>query len=227
MPGNGCLKDTLAGVGCLTLLVIGGVLGWQYRAQLGGLYHSFRGGRHGAQASASADSVAATGRPSAEALEAARAKWDEMARPDGPAYVRLTAGELATLIAQGLGAPGRAALDSIEVTLGEDRFTFRADLKMSLLGKGLLGPLAGAFGSREPVSVSGPARVAAVGAVAWEPDSFVVRSFPLPRSAVPLLVNKLTGRPDGVVPIKVPRTVGDLHIRPDGVTFYRRDGEGR
>jgi hypothetical protein len=93
---------------------------------------------------------------------------------------------------------------------------------MDLLGKGLLGPLAGMFGPREPVSVSGPARVAAVGAVAWEPDSFVIRSFPLPRSAVPLLVNRLTGRPDGVVPISVPGTVGDLHIRPDGVTFYRR-----
>jgi hypothetical protein len=221
MAGNGCLKDTLAGVGCLTLLVIGGTLGWHYRGQIAGLYHSFRGDRPPAVAPP-ADRVAATGRPTVEALEAAHAKWDEMARGDGPAYVTLTASELATLIAQGLGAPGRAALDSIEVTLGEDRFTFRASLKMDLLGKGLLGPLAGAFGPREPVSVSGPARVAAVGAVAWEPDSFVIRSFPLPRSAVPRLVNRLTGRPDGVVPIRVPSTVGDLHIRPDGVTFYRK-----
>jgi hypothetical protein len=227
MPGNGCLRDTLAGVGCLTLLVIGGVLGWQYRAQVEGLYHSFRGDRHGAQASAPADSVEAPGRLSAEALEAARAKWDAMARADGPSYVRLTASELAALIAQGLGPGGRAALDSIQVTLGEDRFAFRASLKMDLLGKGLLGPLGELLGAREPVTVSGPARVAAVGAVAWEPDSFAVRSFPLPRSAVPRLVNKLTGRRDGVVPIKVPRTVGDLHIRPDGVTFYRRDGERR
>jgi TM2 domain-containing membrane protein YozV len=42
MAGNGCLKDTLAGVGCLTLLVIGGALGWHYRGQIAGLYHSFR-----------------------------------------------------------------------------------------------------------------------------------------------------------------------------------------
>jgi hypothetical protein len=224
MAGNGCLKDTLAGVGCLTLLVIGGALGWHYRGQIAGLYHSFRGDRRGAETPPAA-SAPATGRPTAEALEAARAKWDEMARQDGPAYVRLTPGELAALITQGLGAPGRAALDSIEVTLAEDRFTLRANLKMDLVGKGLLGPLAGAFGPREPVSVSGPARVGAVGAVAWEPDSFVIRSFPLPQSAVPALVNRLTGRPDGVVPIRVPSTVGDLHIRPDGVTFYRRTPE--
>jgi hypothetical protein len=76
--------------------------------------------------------------------------------------------------------------------------------------------------AREPVRVSGPARVAAVGAVAWKPDSFVVRSFPFPESAVPVVVNKLTGRPDGIVPISVPPTVGDLRIRTSGVTFYRR-----
>jgi hypothetical protein len=226
MAGNGCVKDALAGVGCVTLLVIGGTLGWHYRGQIAGLYHSFRGDRPPA-AAPPAEGVAATGHPTAEAWEAAHAKWDEMARPNGPAYVTLTACELAALIARGLGAAGRAALDSIGVTLGEDRFTFQASLQMDLLGKGVLGPLAGAFGPREPVSVSGPARVAAVGAVAWEPDSCVIRSFPLPRSAVPLLVNRLTGRPDGVVPITVPRTVGDLHIRPDGVTFYRRASGAR
>lgn len=39
----GCLKNALAGVGCLTVLAVGGVVGWRYRAQVAGLYHSFRG----------------------------------------------------------------------------------------------------------------------------------------------------------------------------------------
>ncbi len=224
MAGNGCLKNALAGVGCLTLLVVGGVVGWHYRAQLTGLYHSIVGGQAPGTAPAT-DSTAAAGRFTRQALESARRKQAEMARRDGPAYVTLSAGELAALIAEGLGPAGRAALDSIEVTLGEDRIEFRAMLKMDLLGDRLLGPLAGILGAREPVRVSGPAQIAAVGAVAWKPDSFVVRSFPLPRSAVPLLVNKLTGRPDGIVPVPVPPTVGDLHIRPSGVTFYRTDGE--
>jgi hypothetical protein len=96
---------------------------------------------------------------------------------------------------------------------------------MDVLGPRVLGPFAAMFGNREPVAVSGPARVAAVGAIAWEPDSFVVKSFPFPKSTVPMLVNRLTGRPDGVVPIPVPPTVGDMRIRASGVTFYRRSGQ--
>lgn len=221
MAGNGCFKNALAGVGCLTVLAVGGVAGWHYRAQLAGLYRSMVE-RPAPPSQPAPNSVAATGRPTPQALEAARRKQQEMARPGGPAYVTLSADEMAALIGEGLGRAGRAALDSLEVTLGEDRFTLGAALRMDLLGDKLLGPLAGVFGEREPVRVSGPARVAAVGAVAWEPDSFAIRAFPLPRSAVPLLVNRLTGRPDGLVPIPVPTSVGDLHIRPGGVTFYRR-----
>jgi hypothetical protein len=39
----GCFRNALAGVGCLTLLVVGGAVGWRYRAQVAGLYRSFRG----------------------------------------------------------------------------------------------------------------------------------------------------------------------------------------
>lgn len=225
MAEGGCLRNLLAGIGCLTVVAVGGIVGWQYRAQLGGLYRSIVERRSPAQPSSQlgSDSVPRTGRPSAQAVETARRKQEAMARRDGPGYVTLSADEMASLVAQGLGSAGRAALDSIEVTLREDRFEVRAALKTELLGSAVLGPLAGILSAREPVRVSGPARVAAVGAVAWEPDSFVVRSFPFPSSAVPLLVNQLTGRPDGIVAIPVPPPVGDLRIRPSGVTFYRRE----
>lgn len=222
MAEGGCFKNLLAGIGCLTVAAAGGIAGWHYRAQLGGLYRSIVERSAPAAPAPRADPVASTGRPSAQALESARRKREAMARPDGPAYMTLTADEMAAFIADGLGPAGRAALDSITVTLGDDRFEFRAVLKTQALRGALPGPLAGVLSAREPVSVSGPARVAAKGAVAWEPDSFVVRSFPFPRSAVPVLVNQLTGRPDGIVPIPVPPAIGDLRIRPDGVTFYRR-----
>ncbi len=163
------------------------------------------------------------GRPSPAALASARQKRADLARPGGPAFVVLDAAELASLIVEGLGPAGREALDSVEVTLGEDRLTVHAAMKTDVLG-GALGPLAAILNPWEPIRVSGPARVAAVGALAFEPDSFVVRAFPFPSQAVPALVNRITGRPDGIVPIPVPPTVGDLRIRPDGVTFYRRAG---
>jgi hypothetical protein len=226
MAEGGCFRNLLAGIGCLTVLTVGGVVGWQYRAQLGGLYRSIveRGSPSSSRESV-ADTVPSTGRPSARAFESARSKQEAMARRDGPGYVTLTADEMASLIAVALGPAGRAALDSIAVTLHENRLEFQAVLNTGLLRTVLPRPLAGMLSASEPVRVSGPAHVAAVGAVAWTPDSVVVRSFPFPESAVPMVVNKLTGRPDGIVPIPVPPTVGDLRIRPSGVTFYRRGDE--
>ena len=203
----------------MTVLFFVALLGWHYRAQVGGLYHSIVDRPHAAVVQ---DSSASTGHPSAAALAAAHKKQREIGRKGGPAYVTLTPDEMASLMAEGLGPAGAAALDSIRVVLGEGRFAFHASLKMDVLGPRVLGPFAAMFGDREPVAVSGPAHVAAVGAVAWEPDSFVVRSFPFPHSMVPMVVNRLTGRPDGIVPIPVPPTVGDMRIRASGVTFYRR-----
>ena len=220
---RGCLKDILTGVGCLTVLFFVAMLGWHYRAQVGGVYHSIVDRRP--QAAVVQDSGDATGHPSAAALAAAHKKQREIGRKGGPAYVVLTPDEMASLIAEGLGPAGAAAMDSIRVVLGEGRFAFHASLKMDALGPRVLGPMAMMFRDREPIAVSGPAHVAAVGAVAWQPDSFVVRSFPFPKSTVPMMVDRLTGRPDGVVPIPVPATVGDMRIRESGVTFYRKAGK--
>ncbi len=224
---RGMLKILLAGIGCLTVFAVSGLVAWQYRAQIAGLYHSATGGGGngpgGGEPSAPARQDAGpTGRPSVQALQSARRKQDAMAVPKGPAYLVLTANEMASLIADGLTPVGRQALDSISVTLGQDRFELRAVLRTTKLGSGILGPLTYMLNPWEPVRASGPARVAGVGVAAWEPDSFVVRSFPFPRSTVPMILNRLTGRLDGLVPIPVPPTVGDLRIRPEGVTFYRR-----
>ena len=219
---RGCLKDILTGVGCLTVLFFVVFLGWHYRAQVGGLYDSVV---HRAPAVAVQDTGQGVGHPSAAALASALKKQQAIGRRGGPAYVTLTPDEMASLVELGLGPAGTAALDSITVVLGEGRFAFHASLNMKVLGPRILGPMAAMFRDREPIAVSGPARVGAVGAIAWQPDSFVVRSFPFPKSTVPMLVDRLTGRPDGVVPIPVPATVGDMRIRASGVTFYRRSGK--
>ena len=229
---GGCFKSLLASVGCLTLLIVGGLVGWHYRAQVTGLYRSLRGDRPAAPADtavtavtavtvAPVDTVPQTGRPSEGAARSAREKEASMARRDGPPYVLLTADEMASLIRDGLDPVARAALDSVEVTLMADRFEMRGQVRTALL-EGMLGPVAGMLAAREPLLVAGPARVAGVGVVAWEPDSVMVRAFPFPRTAIPVLINQLTGGKDGTLRIGVPPTVGDLRIRPDGVTFYRR-----
>ena len=42
-------------------------------------------------------------------------------------------------------------------------------------------------------------------------------------ASIPLLVDRLTGGTDGVLLIAVPPTVGEVRVRSEGVTFYRRD----
>jgi hypothetical protein len=214
---TGCLKNLLAGVGCLTLLVVGALLGYHYRAQLKGVVESVAG--HRIAAAAAADSVGAV---SEGALTRARRKEAAMAERRGPASVTLTAAELASLIADGLDPVARRALDSLQVVLTGDRFAIEARLVTARLDQGLFGPVGFVLAPREPLRMSGPARVAAPGRVAWTPEEVVVRAFPFPSSVIPKLVNAIMGVRDGAVPIIVPETVGDLQIRAEGVTFYRR-----
>jgi hypothetical protein len=162
------------------------------------------------------------GQASPTALASARAKEDAMRRPRGPTAVTLSAEEMASLIEAGLDPAARRALDSVRVELHPGRLTLRAFLVTEVLGAELLGPMAYMLNPLEPMTVSGPARVSAPGRIAWEPDSFAVRSFSLPAAAVPRLVNRLTGGRDGSIPIVAPPTVNQVRIDSRGVTFSRR-----
>ncbi len=217
--GGGCVRTLLASVGCATLLVLGGVVAYQYRSQLGGATRAVVARvLHGA----ARDTTRSIGVPTEAALRAARRAEARMARRDGPDSVVLSAAELAALVADGLDARARASLDSLAVVLEPERFTLTAQVRTERLGRELLGPLAGVLAPREPLRMIGGAVVARPGVVAWRPEEFAVRDFPFPASLVPRLVNAITGGTDGSIPIAVPETVGAVRIRGDGVTFYRR-----
>jgi len=212
----GCARNVLAGVGCVTLVVVGAVGAWQYRAPLGRLV------KHVTGSWSAADTVSTSGASSADALARAREKEAALARPDGPAQVTVTADEMAALVEAGLDPLARAALDSLQVTLTAGRFTLNARVRTDRLGLDVLGPLAGVLDDREPLRMGGPAALEEPGRVAWRPDEFQVREFPFPASLVPRVVDALTGGRGGVVPIVVPETTGAVEIRGDGVIFYRR-----
>jgi hypothetical protein len=212
----GCFKNFFATVGCLTVLVVLAIGGWMFRDQLGGLYRSVVG----VPAAVSTDTT--VGRPSAEALRAAQRKEDEIARSGGSGYVHLSADELASLIQDRLQPAVRESVDSVRVVLSEDRVVLEGQMLLEMFGRDLLGPLADWLGSRQPLRMGGPAVVREPGIVAWECDEFVIRAFPFPPSAVPRLVNRMTGGSDGVFRIAVPATVGEIRVRADGVTLYKR-----
>ncbi len=213
----GCLRNVLAGIGCGTLLVAGGVVAWEYRGPIAARYQGWiDGDRPG--------SGPTVGRPSEDARRAGEAKEADLARRRGPAYVVLSADELASLVAHRLDPVVRRAMDSLTVRLETDRVTLEAQMRLEALGSDLLGALGGLLGPRQPLRVSGPVRMAHAGVLAWEVDDVAVASIPLPASAAPALVDRLTGGTDGAFHLEVPDAVGDVRVRSDGMTFYRRVG---
>jgi hypothetical protein len=211
----GCLRNIFATIGCVTVLILAGAVSWQFRAELWDAYRDFASG--GPQSS-----VETSGVPSRNALGAARRKSDRLGAPGGPAYVVLTADEMASLVRDGLAPDAARALDSLTVSLETGRLVLDASLVTDEWGARTLGPFAGMLGPREPVRLAGPARVERAGEVAWEPDEFVVRSLPFPSPAIPTLVNSLAQVSDGTVRFQVGGAVGDISVRPEGVTLYRR-----
>ncbi len=217
---GGCFRNVFALIGCLTVLVLAAIGAWAYRGQLLGVYRSVVGAG-GATASGSG-AEATVGFPSTAALRSAERKEASIARRRGPGYVRLTADEVASLIEHRLEPEVRRALDSLRVTLTEDRFALEGQILLDVFSLELLGPLVELLGSRQPMRAAGPVALEDPGTVAWRCDEFIIQSFPFPPSAIPRLVNRLTGGSEGAFLIPVPATVGDVRVRADGVTFYRR-----
>jgi hypothetical protein len=215
--GAGCFKNFFATVGCVTLMVALAVVGWLYRDQVGGIYRSIVGADRSANGGPSTMGV-----PSSAALRSAEEKEAAVARRTGPGYVRLDADEVASLIQDRIATEAERALDSLRVVLAEDRLTLEAQVLLDVFTPDLLGPLAELLGSRQPLHASGGIVVEEPGVVAWRVDEFVIREFPFPPSAIPKLVNRLTGLTSGAFMIPVPSTIGEVHVNAQGVTFYRR-----
>ena len=214
---RGCFTNIFAGIGCLTVLLIGAAGVWYFRADISEFYQTF------VERDADIDAVQmTTGRPSPAALESAMEKERAIARRGGPDRVDLDADEMASLIADRLATEARQALDSIVVFLERDRFSLEAELQTEFFGRDLLGPLRGIIDPLEPIRISGPAEIRAPGVIGWAVDEFRVASFPFPGPAIPVLVDRLTGGEGGAMLLAVPAEVDDMRIRPDGVTFYRR-----
>ncbi len=212
---RGCLSGFFETVGCATVLVVGLAAAWYFRAELAGAYR-------GAVAEFQSPAVESAAIPSPAALQAAEQREAAIAQADGPGVVVFSPEEIASLLDVRLDATARRALDSIRVATGRDRLTLEGQLLTDVFGRDLLGPLARVIDDREPVRFSGRAEIRSPGALAWQVDEFSVRSFPFPRVAIGRLINRLSGGSDGVLLVSVPPTVGDVRVRSDGVTFYRR-----
>ena len=216
---DGYIKNTMASIGCITVFALVGFVAWEYRGHVGRAVRSTLQGEE--QTSLALPQEPTVGTPSPRSLESAERKEREVGRRGGPASVRLTADEMASIIQDRLDPVAKRALDSLRVTLEEGRLTLDGQVLLEVFSQEMLGPWAQFFGSRQPLRVGGPVALRDTGTVAWSADEFVIGPCPFPQSAIPSLVNHLTGGSDGALIIPVPETVGDVTVGPGGVTFYR------
>jgi hypothetical protein len=209
------MKRLLAGIGCLVVLAAAALGGWVFHDRLAAVYRRVRGLPEPAPV--------VYAMPEAGGAARAAARLGELARRGGPAYVDLSAGDLATLIDRQLARVPRRAFDSVGVALGDQRVRVRGTLDMSVLPRTLLGPLIQGLGQHEPVVAGGPLSVPTPGRVMWTIDELAIRDFPFPSSVIPAIVGALH-LPDArgaAVPIPLPALAGDVRVSPQRVRVYR------
>lgn len=208
----GCLTFPFRVLGfLLLLLLLAG--GWLYRDQLLEWGRSATGARGPA---------AAVGTPSPAGMARARSALQRLQRGRADSVV-LDADASASLMAEALGPIVAAQLDSLRMRLSDGRLGIDASLRTARLPRELLGPLAIAVRSREPVSAAGAVRMTGPGRAEWEIDRASIRDIPLPREAMPRLLGRALGdSARRALPLTLPGGVEDVRIRPDGVTLYRQ-----
>jgi len=212
-------------MGCLTapfkllffvvfLLLI--AAGWLYRDRLADIGRAAWG-----EATGKAPAVAVTGEPSAEGLASATRKIATLGAGRADSVV-LTADEAASLFRDGLDRFAGALFDSMGVRLLDGRIAVSAVVRTGRLPADVLGPFASAVRDREPIRAEGSLRVVGPTQGEWDVQRMQFRDIPLPKDAIPRLLGRAMG--DTVpraVPVRLPRGVGDVQVRADGVTLYR------
>ncbi len=210
-----CLRNLLAGVGCLVVLVALAALAFVFRGRLDHFYRHLRGLPERAPV--------VYVQPSAGGAAHAEAALRDLARGGGPAYVDISPGDLAALLDRELARLPRRVFDSLTVALDSPRVLVKGTLDVSALPQRLLGPLGEGLGRYEPVAAGGPLAAGADGRLRWTVDQLTIRDFPFPRSVIPALIRSfaMTRAADAAVPIPLAAPVGDVRVSAAGVRLYR------
>lgn len=208
---TGCARRVF---GFLLVIVLAVMIaaGWHWRHEFRAMWEFWRGGH--------VETVPASGLATPKALAAARDKIDSLNgwRADS---VRLSAAQLAALLADGLPATLRQHLDSVAVTLGSGRVEVTGRLDMSVIPKAALGPLNHLLRPREWVRVGGDVQAIGDGRGIWRVDALKIRGVRIPGAMVARLSQaSLGGGADGAVPFALPAGVRGLRVRPTDVTIY-------
>ena len=215
-------------LGCLFVILVLGVVGYLTR----GLWMERVGFGRGPVATSALEGKWEPVAP-ARATRA-REALNRLGRSTGPVFVNLTGAEIASYVLEQAGRSLTEGADSVRATVIGDRMVVRGNVPLRALGgTGILGPLAGMLGDREPLELSGGFRVVRPGLGELTVAEIRLRDFSVPKSVLPRLVRQLSRAPgtDGIsptgLPVRIPEYLGDVRIANGQVTLYRTVPEGR
>ena len=152
-----------------------------------------------------------------------------LGRAGGPAYVTVSAADLAALMVENSGYGLPAGLDSVQAAIDGETVRVRALVALDdIRGLDALGPLSGLLDKQERIEFTGTMDVIRPGLGEFRVASVKVADLSLPRAAIPRLLARLdrSVRPEGVAPdgiaITIPEYIGDVRVARGQVTLYRR-----
>lgn len=169
---------------------------------------------------ATSTAASGIGVPSAAGLGKARDKVDSLNGWHADSIV-ITAGELASLLVDGLPREVVSQFDSVSVALGDRRVKLSGRLDTSNIPRDVLGPFAGALERYEPVALGGTVEAGKSGTADWTVDQITLRGFELPQPVTKEIVSRaLYGSKEGTIQFALPEGVGGIRINSENAVLY-------
>src|SRR5688500_8653079 len=163
-----------------------------------------------------------------EAAARARRAIESLGRRNGPAFVNLAPGDLASYFYIALAQQLPPSADSIEAAAIGNRMYVRAVIALDdFRAVDALGPLAGMIGSRERLQMGGTFAMIRPGLAQFLVEDIRIGQLPIPRGAIPKVLGQIRrgSRPEGLaengLPFVVPTYLGDARVANDQITLYK------
>jgi hypothetical protein len=217
----------IARIGCLIVLVLLGVIGWLTRERW---LHMVNGGatRPSDTAIAAAGTESVWQPLTAQGGERARRALADLARPNGPTVVTVSAPDLGAYVYQELARQLPPSADSVEAMAVGDQLHVRASVRLQELGgRDVLGPLAAMLGERERLEIGGNLRVVRPGLGELVVRELRVGQLRIPSGLIPRLLRQVSrrDRPPGTsetgLPLRLPEHIGEIRVAEGSVTIGR------
>lgn len=212
----------LARLGCLILLVVGGLAAFMTRDRWMNKLPW-----RSSQADTSVTTAEAWLPLTQAGANRTRDALQKLSAPRGPVYLTLEGSDVASYIFMQIVKQMPASTDSFAARIDGDHIRLRARMRTADLGGAVTGMLGRLLGDRERVEMGGTLRVIGKGLAEFRVDGVKVRDVGLPDALITRLVKAVSSGPresglsENGLPIAIPSYIGDVRVANGKITLYK------